>query len=129
MERQLHRIRDKKYPERPKSDEAVKIVLKKPEIFEEYGSTLNKEHPFYVDSVVEDSYAFHVFASFAVINLIKKNIEPAQRRYLMDGTFKIVPRQFSQLLIISIEYKQMVCFRYIYIYISIMYINNNLIFH
>lgn len=86
----------------------VKDVMKDPEIFREYGLTLNEQHSFYVDSVVENHYAFHVFASFAVIDQIKKNIEPGKRRYLMDGTFKVVPREFSQLLIISIEYKHLV---------------------
>lgn len=65
-------------------------------------------HDLYIDSIIEKDYAFHVFASYANIDLTKKHIPPGQRKYLMDGTFKIVPRQFSkngQLLIIAIEYK------------------------
>lgn len=78
-------------------------------ISEQYGSTLNKQHPFYVDSVIKKHFAFHVFVSFAIIDLIKKFIKPGQRNYLVDATFKIAPRQFKQLLILSIEYKKQVC--------------------
>lgn len=78
-------------------------------IFDQYGRTLNKQYPFYVDSVIKKHFAFHVFASFAIISIIKKFIKPGDRNYLVDGTFKIAPRQFKQLLIISIEFKQIVC--------------------
>lgn len=109
MSRQLYRLRDKQYPTRPRTDEDIRDHLKKPEVFEEYGKTLDKLHPLYVDSIIENGkYAFHVFASFATIEMIQKHIPPAERKYLMDGTFKIVPKQFSkkgQLLILSIEYK------------------------
>lgn len=112
VERQLYRIRDKQYPQRPKTDEEVKNMFKDIAISEQYGSTLNKQHPFYVDSVIKKHFAFHVFVSFAIIELIKKFIKPGQRNYLVDGTFKIAPRQFKQLLILSIEYKKQVCYMY-----------------
>lgn len=79
-----------------------------PEIMEEYGYTMNKRERFYVGSVIRTVFAFHVFASFSTIKFIKKHIAPEKRNYLLDGTFKIVPspsKLFSQLLLISIEYK------------------------
>lgn len=121
MERQLHRIRDKHYPARPKTDEDVKKMLKDPEIYEQYGKTLNKQHSFYVDSVVKNQFAYHVFVSFTIIQLIKKFIKPGERTYLLDGTFKIAPRQFKQLLILSIEYKQNVCSETITLWILKIY--------
>lgn len=105
MERQLYRIRDKEYPNRPKTDEEIRDKLNDPQIFEEYGKTLNNQHQFYVGSDINEDFAFHVFASYDTVNLIEKHIVPEQRNYLMDGTFKIVPSKFQQLLIISIEYK------------------------
>lgn len=75
------------------------------DIAEEYGFSMNKQHRFYMGSVVKKMFAFHVFASLAVISMIKNRIAPGERSYLIDGTFKIVPRQFAQLLIICIQYK------------------------
>lgn len=122
IERQLYRIRDKEYPNRPKTDSEIRTTLKSAEIFEEYGKTLNKQHDFYVDSVVTEDYAFHVFASFAVINMIKEHIPPEQRTYLIDATFKIVPKsRNNQLLIVSIEYKNEVCHFLIFLLIQTLY--------
>lgn len=114
LERQLYRIRDKEYPTRPKTDEDVRATLNDPQIFEEYGKSLNKQHHFYVGSDIAEKYAFHVFASFDIASFIEKHIPPHQRHYLMDGTFKIVPSKFQQLLIISIEYKNDVRIFFIY---------------
>lgn len=105
VERELYRLRDKEYPNIPKTHEDIEKSFKDPEVFENYGKTLNKQHDFYVASLVQKKYAFHIFASFAVIGLIKNHIAPENRYYLMDGTFKIIPRELNQLLIISIEYK------------------------
>lgn len=109
VERELYRLRDKQYPQRPTTNQEVEEFLKDPATYELYGKTLNNQDQFYVDSVVEDrgedGYAFHIFASFATIRLIENHIAPEHRNYLIDGTFKIIPRGFSQLLIISIEYK------------------------
>lgn len=82
-----------------------------PEIFAEYGLSMNRQHRFYMGSVIKKMFTFHVFASLAIINLIKDKIAPGERKYLIDGTFKIVPRQFSQLLIISIQYEDNVSYQ------------------
>lgn len=108
IERQLYRIRDKEYPERPKTHANVQAMFENPEIMDEYGQTMNKHSRFYAGSVVKSLFAFHIWASFATINFIKNHITPDKRNYLLDGTFKIIPstpKLFSQLLIISIEYK------------------------
>lgn len=86
-----------------------------PSIFEEYGRTLDKKRPLYAGSVIEPDFAFHTFASYGVIDLIKAHIPLQERRYLMDGTFKIKPRQYSQLLVMSIEYKNNVRLNNVYI--------------
>lgn len=78
--------------------------MKLPNIYEEFGKTENKQHKFYVGSAIKRHYSFHVFASDSTINMIKEKIAPSDRKYLMDGTFRIVPRNMAQLLIISIQY-------------------------
>lgn len=106
IKRQLYRTRDKQYPKRPATDEEMEKAFATEAIFEEYGRTLDKRRPFYAGSVIKKNcYAFHVFASFGIIDLIKKHIPPSKRKYLVNGTFKIVPRRFRQLLIIAVEYE------------------------
>lgn len=105
VERTLYRLRDKSRPKNPKTNEEFQEAMKDPKIAEDYGFSMNKQHRFYMGSVVKKLFAFHVFASLAVISMIRDKIAPIDRKYLIDGTFKIVPRQFSQLLIISIQYK------------------------
>lgn len=76
-----------------------------PEIREKYGYTYDGDAPLYVGCEVNDQYAFAIFKSQFVIDQIKANILPADRKYLMDGTFDCIPKEFYQLVIISIEYK------------------------
>lgn len=105
VQRTLYRLRDKSRPKNPENNEEIRKAMMDPKIAEEYGYSMDKEHRFYMGSVVKKLFAFHVFASLAVINMIKEKIVPNERKYLIDATFKIVPRLFSQLLIISIQYK------------------------
>lgn len=115
--RNLSRLKDKQYPPTKKGmdDKAIRNSLKNPKNFEEYGKTLDKQFPLYIDSVInkKKNYAFHVFASLSNVKLIKKHIAPRNRRYLADGTFKIVPKRFrkkGQAFILSIEYKNEVSY-------------------
>lgn len=73
----------------------------------EFGLTKDDANPmhFFTACIAEENYSFCLFSSEKSINLVKENIQPAQRRYLMDATFKIIPKGcFKQLLIIYIEY-------------------------
>lgn len=105
MKRELYRLRDKKYPKRPTSHSELQDSFKNPEVLNEYGRTLDDSNKLYVGSIVEENYSFHSFASLATIDLIQEHIPPEQRKYLIDGTFSIVPKMCYQLLIIAVEYK------------------------
>lgn len=117
MKWQLETIRSNQYPKQPKLEEAdgptdihrkYQKLLDTADIRKDFGRTLDKRHKLYFGSVVKSLFAFHVFVSFTVIELIKTHItkdKMQKRRYLIDGTFKVVPKKFKQLLIIAIEYK------------------------
>lgn len=95
----------------PKSALDIIRAFKNKSIIDKYGFNLRKTKRFYIDTVVNGKDFFTVFASHQVINLIRKFIATKDRRYLTDGTFKIVPlSKYYQLLIIHIEYKNDVSF-------------------
>lgn len=108
LEPHLNRMKNKGYPKKPQTSQDMATVLSKPDIREAYGRTLDGKRPFYIDSVVRPSFSFHLFASLAVISFIKDYIKVGERFYSMDGTFQVVPKGLSQLLIISIQFKSKV---------------------
>lgn len=75
------------------------------DIGQQYGKTLDDKYELYLGSSGETQFAFHVFGSRATMDMVREKIESGQRNYLIDGTFKVVLRNFAQLLIVAIEYK------------------------
>lgn len=105
MKRQLSRIKSNCYPKKPTTFKEIKDSFDTPAINLEYGRTLNQTEKLYVDTIVTVNYSFCIFASFKIINIVKQHIRPGERNYLLDGTFKVAPEMFYQLLIISIEFE------------------------
>jgi hypothetical protein len=55
--------------------------------------------------MVYQAFSYCIFASTQNINHMNDKIPIAERNFLMDGTFKIVPMgEFSQLFIIAVEF-------------------------
>lgn len=97
-------MKSKKYPKIPTTPEELKNTFDNEMILDEFGKNLTKKFPFFIHGEVNDQFSYQIFASNQTIEFIKRNIAIGQRKYLIDGTFKVVPKPFSQLLIISIEY-------------------------
>lgn len=111
---QLRKLRDTQYPKKPvkeKRDTNYEVhkkytkMLNEPNILEEFGRTLDKTKQLYFGSVVRPAYTFHVFASEQIMSNIERHMSNTKKNYLIDGTFRIVPRLFYQLLVITVEYK------------------------
>lgn len=118
MKQTLMRHKNKTYPKDPGTIEAIREAFLQPNILKEFGANLEGDADFYINTVVEEEFAFTIFASKFVIDFIEKNIEPSSRSFLMDGTFDSLPNAYYQLLVISIEFNNDVS-KNISIYMSI----------
>lgn len=108
--RNCRRLKNNKYPKNPRSANDIRAAFEDPELIEKFAFNLRKTKMFYVDTVdVGESSHFTMFASYECIDMIKKHIAPQNRNYLVDGTFKVTPSGFYQLLVIHIECKNEVC--------------------
>lgn len=109
MERNLCRIKNKKFPKQPKTAAEIQSLFCEEGIIKEFGYNLSNTERFYMNTVdVPGKYAFTIFGSIDSINIVKEKINPYNRKFLMDGTFKVTPHPYgssSQLLIIFIEYE------------------------
>lgn len=103
--RTLERYKNQTYPKIPSSIEQLQSDFKKPNTINKYGSTLDGDAKFYMDTVITPNYEFTIFASTFVMSFIQNYVEPKERRYLMDGTFDSLPKGFYQMLIITLEYQ------------------------
>lgn len=108
MKRTLIRLKNKKYPNIPKTMIEIKDEFNRSQNAE-FGRTRDGKDLLYIDTVIKKKYSFMVFASKKVTDLVEEHLNPEERNYLMDGTFKVVPAMFYQLFIISIEYANDVC--------------------
>lgn len=116
MERNLRRLKNKKYPKRPTTAGEIIDAFQNPSIVQEFGLNLRADNRFYVDTIVTKSNSsFTIFASYPIIEMIKKNILPNERKYLLDGTFDVTPfGHYYQLLVIYIEYQNDVGLNFIF---------------
>lgn len=116
MSRNLDRLKNNTFSKQPLTAQEIICSFNREDILKKYGYNLSGKDRFYINTVdVRDEYSFTVFASIQSIKIIEYAIAPNERHYLLDGTFKIVPRSnFYKLLIIAIEYKNDVCIFYSY---------------
>lgn len=126
IQRGLQKIVSKNLVTSPKNALEVIEAFNLENVWNDFGLSkdyLNPRH-FFTAAIKEENYSFCLFSSLKTIYLIKENIPPSKRTYLIDATFKIVPYGcFKQLLVIYIEYFEEVRYDQ-----SIVYSNVNNIF-
>lgn len=112
MERNLRRLKQKKYPKNPINGPQIINTFEDPINIENFAFNLRRTNRFYIDTVKTDlDQWFTVFASQSLIKMIENHIPAEERRYLIDGTFKVRPLgNFYQLVVIYIEFKNDVSF-------------------
>lgn len=108
MRRDLICIRNGIMPASPSTPQEIAANFEKEDIMREYGMTTGtpqcESTPFFRGVIIEEEFAYCVFASQRIIDEINQ-LPPENRHYYMDGTFKVVPfGRFNQLLIIYFEF-------------------------
>ncbi|XP_046806265.1 uncharacterized protein LOC124419747 isoform X2 [Lucilia cuprina] len=107
LQRGLQKIISKNLITSPKNALQVIEAFNLENVWNDFGLSKDEMKPrhFFTAAIDGESYSFCLFSSLKSIDLIKENIPPTKRTYLIDATFKIVPHGcFKQLLIIYIEY-------------------------
>lgn len=91
-------------PNSPQTPEDILKMFGAENIMSTYGKSLGKGKPFFVDTNIEKDFSYTIFKSEGVCESIK-TLPNAQKKYMLDGTFKSCPQgSYNQLLIIYIEY-------------------------
>lgn len=98
--------RKTKYGKSPNTLEVIEREFKKASVFQDLGLSRHHEHGVLYNGIdIAKDYCNCFFSSAKAIQLVKDNLEPDERFYLMDGTFRITPHgEFQQVLIIHVEY-------------------------
>lgn len=106
MERNMMRIGAKNMPKSPTTSEGIEKVFLLENVMQHFGTAKNAEDKTFFKIVFKcDAFEYCVFASDRIIELIEKYFpDIAERRYLMEATFKIVPvGPYKQFLILYVE--------------------------
>lgn len=120
IKRGLQYIAAKNFVSSPKSALDVVEAFNIENVWTQYGVSKDCDNPehFYTASISDKDYSYFIFSSQKSIHLIRENISPTNRKFLIDATFKPVPRGcLNQLLIIYVEYfdevqKMILCFTF-----------------
>lgn len=107
MARNLRRKTNKKRPKNVKTPKEIQGAFENQETMANFGLNLRKTDRFYINTVGKKKGAFTIFGSHEMIRLVEGHIPPEERKFMLDGTFDVVPVGcYYQLLIIAIEYKK-----------------------
>lgn len=99
VEATISRLKAKEYPKLHKTLQEVKNAFEEDESVKSFKTTLTNRDQFYFDTQIDEGFGYQIYASTATIKFIEDNIDAESRNYLMDGTFRIVPKPFKQCLI------------------------------
>lgn len=103
-ERTLRDVRKTRFGKSPTTPREIELEFQKPEIFNDLGQSL-AGGIIYNGIQIEEGFSNCIFSSPQSILLVKESLEPEERFFLMDATFRITPRgEFQQVLIIYIKY-------------------------
>lgn len=75
-------------------------------------SLFEKREPLYNDIIIEKDFTNCIFSSAKSIALVKEFIEPQERFFVMDATFRVTPiGDFEQVLVLYVQFGIKVSFQ------------------
>lgn len=106
IERTLRNHRKTKYGKSPNTLEDIEREFKNENVFRDLGLSKFHEHGVLYNGIkIEKDYCNCFFSSEKSIKLVKENLEPNERFFIMDATFRITPHgEFQQVLIIHVQF-------------------------
>lgn len=106
MEKTLRDLRQNKYGKSPNTVEEIKNAFETESIKDGLGRSLyGQKRTLFKQIQIEKNFSNCIFASEASIALIEQNLDPSERFFIMDGTFRITPQGvFSQVLVLYIRF-------------------------
>lgn len=109
---QLNSIKNANRPKWSQSIGELHSQFAQPDIMLRFRKTLDNKHELYSTTVITEEFGFNLFVSQKSIQMVKETIPPGERFYVLDGTFRTVPKPYYQLLIIAIEYRNDVSYSF-----------------
>lgn len=111
--RTLRDCRKSRFGRSPLSAMEIKTAFDNAIIRNDLGCSLfGQNEPLYNDILIEKDFTNCVFSSAKSIALIKEFVEPHERFFLMDATFRVTPiGDFEQVLVLYVQFGIKVSFR------------------
>lgn len=107
MSRNLRRIKSAAMPKAPQRPQDFVQIFKSMDNLLEFGMCESlPDQRFYQTTILETDFSYTLFCSSPMMDIIK-NVDIAERHYLVDATFAVVPScGYKQLLIIYFGYQR-----------------------
>lgn len=104
--RTLRDARKKHLGKSPTSPEEIRTEFAKLSIMDRLGTSLHHEKGVLYNGIqIEEDYCNCFFSSPKSIKLVKEHLDPSERFFVMDATFRVTPQStFEQVLIIHIRF-------------------------
>lgn len=106
VEKTLRELRKNQYGKSPSNVEEIRKAFETEAVMNGLGKSLYRERkPLFNGIQIEKNFSNCFFSSSSSIELMKKYLEPNERFFIMDGTFRITPHNiFDQVLVIYVRF-------------------------
>lgn len=102
-------IRDRRHKfigKSPTTPQEIELEFAKDKVMKDLGTSSHREKGVLYNGIqINENYCNCFFSSAKSIKLVKENLEPSERFFIMDATFRVTPHStFEQVLIIHIQF-------------------------